>query len=239
MVLGSILICLSFQNLPSVTGIDISIQDPEDDVVKLYFPFTYADSGDYFDEIDIINFEINGQITNITVAGSLTDWEGDYYSEQKIARVMIFETFDWEVYKSFDLNYPYYSVSYRNWTYAYDYHDVFFLKHINQTYEEYWTGSGYSYSEYDAQSIGYGIGSSIIGNVSKTDYIIPNNATIFAFIQCATVEDMTIMIYVDFAPEEFNIFVESKDEIPGYSLWIVAIAVIGTSFYIVSRKIKK
>lgn len=242
MVLGIILISLSFQNLTFVTGIDISITDPEDDVYKdLFYP------GDYFDEIDIIKLEVNGQITNLTVAGYLSDWEGDYYSEQKRAQVMIFEDFDMDLYKKTgNYSYPYYSVDYQNWTITFDELKVFFIKHIDEYYshDEYWTGSGYSPNEIDAQSIGYGSGSSIIGNVSNTDYIIPDNATIFAITTCVTLELIEDTIYIhfyfDFAPDEFNPFKTGDgDKIPGYNLWIVAAAMIGISIYIVIKRMKR
>ena len=242
MVLGIILISLSFQNLTFVTGIDISITDPEDDVIKDFF---YP--GDYFNEIDIVKLEVEGQITNLTVAGNLTDWEGYYYSEQKKAQVMIFEDFDMDLYKKTgNYSYPYYSVDYQNWTYSIDDFDVFFVKHIDeyQSHDEYWNGSGYSTSEGSAQSIGDGSGSSIIGNVSETDYIIPDTATIFALTTCVTLEsiDSTIYIhfYFDFAPDEFNPFKTGDgDKIPGYNLWIVAVAMIGISIYVVIKRMKR
>lgn len=240
MFLVIVLISLSFQNLPFVAGIDISITDPEDDVAKDFFH-----PGDYFDEIDIVKLEVHGQITNLTVAGSLTDWEGEYYSEQKRAQVLIFEVFDMDYYQeTANFSYPYYSIDYQNWTISFDYLDVFFVKYIDEDNEEYWTGAGYSPNEVDAQSIGYGSGSSIIGNVSNTDYIIPDNATIFALTMCATLEtiDSTIYVhfYMDFAPDEYNPFERAGgDEIPGYNLWIVAIAMIGISIYIITRRLKK
>jgi len=243
MVLGIILISLSFQNLTFVTGIDISITDPEDDVYKDFF-----NPGGYFEEIDIIKLEVHEQITNLTVAGALSDWEGDYYAEQKRAQVMIFEDFDMDLYrKTGNYSYPYYSVDYENWTYyGLDYLDVFFVKHIDedQSHDEYWTGSGYSPYEIEAQSIGDGSGSSIIGNVSETDYTIPDTATIFALTTCATLEtiDSTIYIhfYFDFAPDEFNPFKTGDgDKIPGYNLWIVAVAMIGISIYVVIKRMKR
>lgn len=242
MVLGIILISLSFQNLTFVTGIDISITDPEDDVIKDFF---YP--GDYFNEIDIVKLEVEGQITNLTVAGNLTDWEGYYYSEQKKAQVMIFEDFDMDLYKKTgNFTYPYYSVDYQNWTISFDYLDVFFVKHIDEylSHDEYWTGSGYSPKEIEAQSVGNGSGSSIIGNVSMTDYIIPDNATIFAITTCGTLEiiDSTYYLhfYFDFAPDEFNPFKTGDgDKIPSYNLWIVAAAMIGISIYIVIKRMKR
>ena len=241
MILGFVFFFLSMQNFTFVFGITDTINDPENDVVKdFYHP------GDYFDEIDITKLEVNDDILTLTVAGLLSDWEGYYYSEQKEAQIILIDNFDFDLYKkSGNISFPYYTITYTNWTSTIDF-DVFFVKHLSETSKVYWTGSDYSSNENSAMSIGTGVDSSIEGNLSKTDYTITTNTTYFATTSCVTMtmvdEGVVIHFYFDFAPDEylFNPFDTGDGKgIPGYELYIFLTTVLGISIFLIIKRIKR
>ena len=62
--------------LPVAQGVDFTISDVEDDVLR-DCP-TEEDTGDYHDEIDIIELIVAGRTINLTVAGNLANWNSSY-----------------------------------------------------------------------------------------------------------------------------------------------------------------
>ena len=63
--------CSITSSLPIVHAINYTTSDVEDDVLKGCDP---RDTGDYYDEIDIVNLNVAGRNINITVAGNFTSW---------------------------------------------------------------------------------------------------------------------------------------------------------------------
>ncbi len=242
MVLSIILISLSLQSIIFVSGTKDTITDPENDVYK-----DFVNPSDYFDEIDIVKFEvedqIGNQIINLTVAGNLSDWGGYITPAYKLGEVFLFENLDYDYYKANqNFTYPYYKVSYQNWTGSINF-DVFFIRYLTySSVREYWTGAGYSTDKNFAESIGNGSGSVITANISKTDFEINATTTYFARTWVTTQklvgETIFIHFYYDYAPDHFNPY-KLPGGIPGYEIGIFISSMIGLSIIIIIKQKRK
>lgn len=74
----SILVFISMTYfLPVVHGVNFTISDVEDDVLRTCG--FEEDTGDYHDEIDITELIVAGRTINLTVAGNLAMWNSSYH----------------------------------------------------------------------------------------------------------------------------------------------------------------
>ena len=79
-LLLAIFSCIVFYSfiyyLPKAYAINFTTSDAENDVLRGCDP---GDTGDYYDEIDIVSFNVAGRNINCTVAGSLAKWNNSHY----------------------------------------------------------------------------------------------------------------------------------------------------------------
>jgi len=93
--------------LPVAQGVDFTISDVEDDVLR-DCP-TEEDTGDYHDEIDIIELIVAGRTINLTVAGNLANWNSSYYGS-----VLFSESIINSGYNQLIFTFPYYALDWDN-----------------------------------------------------------------------------------------------------------------------------
>ena len=70
-IFSIIVFCSIINFLPNVHAINYTTSDVEDDVLRGCDP---QETGDYYDEIDIVHLTVAGRNINITVAGNFTSW---------------------------------------------------------------------------------------------------------------------------------------------------------------------
>ncbi|MCK4284633.1 MAG: hypothetical protein KAX18_00445 [Candidatus Lokiarchaeota archaeon] len=75
-IFSIIVFCSIINFLPNVHAINYTTSDAENDVLRGCDP---EDTGDYYDEIDIVNFIVTGRNINCTVVGSFADWDDNHY----------------------------------------------------------------------------------------------------------------------------------------------------------------
>ena len=254
-VLSIVLLSLTLQTFTLVVGLNVIITDPENDVYRVKYesiifmsPPTFgyvpapssaqdAGRGDYHDEIDIVKFEINGQTMNLTFAGNINDWQmtGIYVT---IAMMLLFPDFDMALYKQGKQQYPFYVAYYQNHSHFGPDYKLVFIHQIDNETSECWDGAGWTDTQILAASIGSASGKSIIANVPPGAYTIPDNVTYIA----ASEHDEYLgggesMAYLDIAPNEYELWSVSKDEIPSYNLFIVLGVLFGISLIIIKKQI--
>lgn len=224
LILSSLLFLFGLQSLSLVTGKEESFSDPENDVYRFNTSTMAYEKGDYRDNIDIINTAINDQYGNVTFA---TEFTGS-------CLVYLYANYDPK-----NVTHEY-GISADNFT---GFYDVFFIHFIpigGPFYTtEFWTGIGWAANELSAISIGNVSGNFIEGTVPLSAWTVPENVTWYAVSTAGNLlEDA--YIYADFAPEKYNPYKkDSKDTIPSYDLLIIAGTIIGVSFFILKRLMKK
>jgi hypothetical protein len=84
-IFSIILFCSIIYFLTGVQGLNYTVTDPEDDVLQDCN--TAEVTGDYHDEIDIVELTVAGQYVNLTVAGNLANWNSSYFGEVFLLKV--------------------------------------------------------------------------------------------------------------------------------------------------------
>ncbi|MFX0018102.1 MAG: hypothetical protein ACFFAK_10190 [Promethearchaeota archaeon] len=215
--------------LPVAKGYNYTFSDAEDDVIRECD--SAIETGDYYDELDIVKIVIADKHVNLTVAGNLSYWNSSYS-----ARIYFSDRF-YTSSTGFSWSPPYYILHCAN--------DSGPLKVIlrrgyslgggNFAYEV-WNGTGWEDENTAAEA-------NIITDVTEHSIIIdiplavepiPDSmqvvvaARLFLFGDCD---------YMDFAPELSSLS-SSQDGISGYNLFIMSFIVIGISLIMI-KKYKK
>jgi len=233
-ILGISLIFSIIYFLPNVHAINYTISDEEDDVLQ-DCP-TGEETGDYHDEIDIIELTVAGQYINFTVAGSFFDWDSSYFGT-----VIFSQSFESDASNHLTWSPPYYAIDWQNKsgpievTLEKGYH----LGGNNFAYEV-WNGTGW---EDRNTATPFNILSDITEH-SLISYIpdgvedIPSNMKVvgntkfFDFDGCD---------YSDLTPIPSSDTDSSDNGIPSYNLYIFICTMIGVSIIFLrkyrSRKI--
>ena len=227
LILSSLLFLFVLQSLSLVTGKEESFSDPENDVYRFNASTMAYEKGDYLDNIDIINTAINDQYGNVTFATNFTGAD--------ISCVIY-------LYANYDpKNVTHeYGIMADNLTGLYDVFLIHFIPIGGPFYTtEFWDGADWSFNELSATSIGSVSGNFFEGTVPLSAWIVPDNVTWYAVSTAGNLlEDA--YIYTDFAPEKYNPYRgDSSDTIPSYDLLIIAGTIIGVSFFILKRLMKK
>lgn len=227
LILSSLLFLFVLQSLSLVTGKEESFSDPENDVYRFNTSTMAYEKGNYSDNIDIINTAINDQYGNVTFAAEFT-------GADILCTIYLYTNYDPK-----NVTHEY-GIFAQNLTGLYD---VFFIHYIpigGPFYTiEYWTGAGWSSNVLSATSIGSISSNFIEGTVPLPAWTVPENVTWYVASAAGDIlEDA--YIYADFAPEEYNPYKkDSKDTILSYDLLIIAGTIIGVSFFILKRLMKK
>jgi hypothetical protein len=106
-IFSIIVLCSIIYFLPGVHGLNYTVFDPEDDVFQDCD--TAENTGDYHDEIDIVELTVAGQYVNLTVAGNLANWNSSYFGEVFFAQSIMVGA-----YNSILFSPPYYALDWGN-----------------------------------------------------------------------------------------------------------------------------
>ncbi|MGB5912474.1 MAG: hypothetical protein WBH31_14885 [Promethearchaeia archaeon] len=222
--------CFSIINLlPVAIGYDYTFSDAEDDVIRECD--SGIETGDYYDEIDIVKIVIADKHVNLTVAGNLAYWNNSYS-----ARIYFSNQF-FTSSTGFSWTPPYYILHCANDSGPLNVilKKGYSLGGGNFAYEV-WNGTGWEdENTATAANILTEITEhSIISDIPLAVEPIPDSmqvlvaARLFLFGDCD---------YMDFAPE-LSSFSGSQGGIPGYNLFILSVIIIGISLIII-KKYKK
>ena len=217
--------------LPNVHAINFTTSDVEDDVLR--DTSTEEITGDYYDEIDIVNLVIAGRNINFTVAGNLANWNSSYSGTIYFSQGFSVSASNQIVWRS-----PYYTIEFENQSGGGPIEVIlkkgYPLDINNHAYEE-WNGTGWENQTTATPA-------NIVVDVTEHSVI--------AYIPDAVEEiptDMKVVGYTRmsiFIPE-YTIFSDvtpvpstAAGGIPSYNLFILICTMIGVSLIII-KKYKK
>ena len=230
LVIFSLFVCFSITNLlPLAKGYTYTFSDPEDDVIQECD--SGIETGDYYDEIDIVKIVIADKHVNLTVAGNLAYWNSSYS-----ARIYFSNQF-FTSSTGFSWTPPYYILHCAN--------DSAPLKvNLKRGYSlgggnfayEVWNGTGWEdENTATAANILTDITEhSIIIDIPLAVEPIPDSMLVLVVTRLFFFGDCD---YMDFAPA-LSSFTSSQNGIPGYDILILSFIVIGISLIMI-KKYKK
>jgi hypothetical protein len=221
----SILVFFSMINfLPVAHGLNITASDSEDDVIRNCG--TGDDTGDYHDEIDIVNLIVAGRNVNVTVAGNLAKWNTSYYGA-----VIFSERFMSNPAPTYYIwTAPYYAIDYDNDTGSMvaTLEKGYSIGGGNFAYEV-WNGTAWE-DKFGGNAINIVVGvteHSILCYIPDGVEELPSNMKAFAINRI-----LDACSFIDLTP------FPSAQGILGYDVFILIFTMIGISFIII-KKYKK
>lgn len=226
-ILSILLFLLTFQSMGIVTARTESFTDPENDVYRIDMQTLSFKKGDYHDEIDITSIAMVDNYFNATFAANFEgpDIQCTFY---------LFENYD-----------P------KNETHEYGIFaenssvggsGVWFVHYVGTgivQFLEVWTGDGWSFNFNDGSPVGTMTSNLVEGTVPPAAWTVPDNVTWYVATTAGN-PLVEVILYSDFAPDEFFPFPTGDDDaIPGYDLFIFIGALFGISIYVVIKRIKR
>lgn len=248
-ILSILLVSLTVQTLTPVVGLNLSVDDPENDVFRAYVNIDEMSQelsrGNFHDEIDIVKLNVSNQIFNLTFAGYINDWVSNGYADTS-AQIILHPDFNMTLYIQGNITYPYYSILYQNFTSSFfpytslGFH-AFFIYVIDIETIVFWNETaGWVSDESYAEDIGYVSDKSIIADVPLGAYDIPDNVTCIAMTTYAEQLSMVeFLLYGDIAPNEYDLYPSEDDVIPSYNVFILVGLLFGISLIIIRKHIKR
>jgi hypothetical protein len=240
--LSILILFLAFQNVVLVTALTETKTDSVNDVYL--FPHSYimpTKQGDFLDEIDIIQYSINGQDINITFEG---DIEAISVNNTWITvNLFLFETFD---PKNDTWNQLQYSVFYENFT---GYFTAYFVFNEPTSYLDgnvlgylhlFWDGDSFEHNVLTAISIGNASGNSIAVEIPLNAFNVSKAVASYVESQYGNFLDPRYENwYMDYCPNAFSEYsVHGGRGIPSYNVFIFILSIIGISLILLKKQIK-
>jgi len=227
----TLFVCFSITNLlPLTKGYTYTFSDPEDDVIRECD--SGIETGDYYDEIDIVKIVIADKHVNLTVAGNLAYWNSSYS-----ARIYFSNRFYSSSSTDFSWSPPYFILDCENDSSTFEVilERGYSLGGGNFAYEE-WNGTGWE-DRLTATA------ANIVTDVTEHSIIIDIPLAVEPIPDSMLVLVVTCLFlfgdcdYMDFAPA-LSSFSSSQNGIPGYDVFILSFIVIGISLIMI-KKYKK
>lgn len=214
--------------LPVVHGVNFTIPDVEDDVLR-DCP-TAEDTGDYHDEIDITELIVAGRTINLTVAGNLAMWNSSYSGRVTFSEDIIIGD-----YNQLIMGYPYYELDWDNMSGSIEvtlekgYH----LGGNNYAYEV-WNGTGWEdkWTATAANIVDDVTEHSVISEIPVAVEEIPNKMKVIAHTHIFVLDGCN---FSDLTPLPAS---ASAPGIPSYNLFILICITFGISLILI-KKYKK
>ncbi|MCK4284634.1 MAG: hypothetical protein KAX18_00450 [Candidatus Lokiarchaeota archaeon] len=225
-IFSIIVFCSVIYFLPSVHAINFRITDVEDDVLR--YACGTEDTGDYFDEIDIVELIVAGKNINVTVAGNFASWGSSHYG------TVIFSPYIHSDGTSY--GYPWYKVHWENKSGPIEATlEKGYQLSINTFAYEVWNGTGW-----EAQNTG--TPAIIVVDVTEHSVIayipdaveeIPSTMKVLARTHLYNWSDPVCMF-----SDVTRIPPSVDNGIPSYNLFLLICTMIGVSLIII-KKYKK
>ncbi|MFX1371518.1 MAG: hypothetical protein ACFFCE_06620 [Promethearchaeota archaeon] len=218
--------------MPVVHGLNLNINDAENDVIRNCG--TGDDTGDYYDEIDIVKLIISGRNVNVTIAGSLAKWNLSHYGS-----VIFSEWFRAVSAPSyFAYNVPYYAIDYDNdiGSMVAKLEKGYPLNDEGYAYEV-WNGTAWE-DRFDMVGSPFNIVDTVT-NHSITFYI-PDAVEELPSNMKAVVSNRFSKIFgncdfIDFTPLPSDHGINSDQWISSYDIFVLICTMIGISFIIIKN----
>jgi len=225
-IFSSIVFCSVIYSLPNVHAFNFRITDVEDDVLR--YACDTEETGDFFDEIDIVELNVAGKNINVTVAGNFTSWGSSHYGTVIFSPIIYPDGMTY--------GYPYYKVEFENRSGPIEATlEKGYQLSINTVANEVWNGTGW-----EAQNTA--TPATIVVDVTEHSVIsyipdaveeIPSTMKVLARTHLYNHSDPTCLF------SDVTRIPPSVDTgIPSYNLFILICTIIGVSFIII-KKYKK
>ena len=222
-IFGIIVFCSIIYLLPNAYAIDYTVSDAENDVLRDCA--TSEDTGDYHDEIDIVELNVTGQYVNITVAGNLANWNSSYFGSIYFSPRFTASEFNDLLWTT-----PYYIIDFENESGPIEafLERGYSLGGNNFAYEV-WNGTGWEdRNTGTAVNILYAITShSVVSYIPDGVEEIPSSMKVVAKTR--------ILIFSSCNYSDITSIPSSGGGVPSYNLFIIICTMVGISLIILKK----